>query len=193
MRVGFILDSRWFGMKFNQGDKTKEQTLHLLIDILNTAQLPYAIIGGVALQVHSSDPRTTVDIDVALTDRGVVPEAALLAAGFLHTGSFEHTENWKSPEDIAVQFSAGARWRGIVERAEVHEAFGKPMRFLTALDLVRAKLLSATDPSRRRSKALIDAADVEILTEEHPEILAQLTEAERDLVSRLTTPPGQRE
>lgn len=32
LRVGYLLDSRWFGMKFNQGDRTKEKTLDALID-----------------------------------------------------------------------------------------------------------------------------------------------------------------
>ncbi len=184
-----MLDSRWFGMKFNQGDKTKERTLHWLVDVLHAAQVPYAIIGGVALQVHTSDPRTTVDIDVAVPERDAIPAGALEAAGFRHSGSYEYTENWISPDDIAVQFSAGPEWADIVARAEPHEAFGKAMRFLTALDMVRAKLRSATEPARRKSKAHQDAVDVEILTEEHPELIGQLTEAERALVARLTARP----
>lgn len=191
LRIGFILDSRWFGMKENQGEKTKERTLHWLIDILIAEQVPYAIIGGVALQVHTSDPRTTVDIDVAILDRASIPVEALIKAGFRHTGSFEHSENWKSSEDIPVQFSADPEWVGVVERAETHSAFGKSIRFLTALDMVRAKMRAAIEPSRRKSKAHMDAVDIEILVEEHPEILEQLTDLERSLVERLTTRPGE--
>jgi hypothetical protein len=189
LRVGFMLDSRWFGMKFNQGDRSKEQTLHQLIDALIDEQVPYAIIGGVALQVHTSDPRTTVDIDVAVPERADIPVAALEARGFKHAGSFDFTENWKSPDDIAVQFSTGRDWPGVVARAEVHVAFGKPIRFLTALDLVRAKLAAATEPGRRKSKVHHDVGDIETLVEEHPELLDQLSEDERSLVDRLTRRP----
>lgn len=190
LRVGFILDTWWFGMKEDQADKSKERTLHQLVDVLNSMRVPYAIIGGVALQVHSSDPRTTADIDVALPERSMIPVSALEAAGFQHTGSFDHAENFKSLDGIAVQFSAEPEWVGVVERAVEEMVFGKPMRFLTALDMVRAKLRSATEPSRRRSKALRDATDIATLTEEHPEILDQLTESERRLVERLTARPG---
>jgi len=189
LRVGFILDSRWFGMKFNQGDRSKEQTLHLLIDAFIDEQVPYAIIGGVALQAHTSDPRTTVDIDVAVPDRADIPVVALEARGFQRTGSFEFTENWKSPDEIAIQFSTGQTWAGVVARAEVHFAFGKPIRFLTAVDLVRAKLAAATEPGRRKSKAHQDAVDIEVVLEEHPEILDHLTADERDLIDRLTRRP----
>jgi hypothetical protein len=33
------------------------------------SQVPYAVIGGIAFQVRSDDPRTTLDIDVAVVDR----------------------------------------------------------------------------------------------------------------------------
>ncbi len=191
LRVGFILDNWWFGMKENHADKSKERTLHQLVDVLNSTRVPYAIIGGVALQVYSSDPRTTMDIDVAIPERSMIPVGALEAAGFRHTGSYDHSENFKSLDGIAVQFSAEPEWVGVVERAEEQVVFGKSMRFLTALDMVRAKLRSATEPSRRRSKALRDATDVATLTEEHPEILDQLTEPEKQLVERLTARPGE--
>ncbi|MCL4822199.1 MAG: hypothetical protein KJ067_23985 [Vicinamibacteria bacterium] len=50
---------------------------------------------------------------------------------------------------------------------------------LAPLDLVRAKLRAATDPSRRRSKRLQDLSDALGLVERRPELADQLTPGER--------------
>jgi hypothetical protein len=39
----------------------------------------YALIGGVAIQIRTTEPRTTLDIDVAVPLFADVPRAALLA------------------------------------------------------------------------------------------------------------------
>lgn len=68
-------------------DTTKQQSLETLVRIL--ADVPYALIGGVAVQIHREEPRTTLDIDVAILDRSLLPREALLAGGFALTGRFD--------------------------------------------------------------------------------------------------------
>jgi hypothetical protein len=41
--------------------------------LLDEARVPYVIIRGVAVQVHHPDPRTTVDVDLAVLSRDVIP------------------------------------------------------------------------------------------------------------------------
>ncbi len=184
LRIGFLLDARWFAMK-HQPERTKEPTLKVLVDLLDERGIPYAIIGGMALQVYVSDPRTTVDIDVAVRDRNAIPVDDLKALGFRHTGSFDHSENYRSPDDIMVQFSAEPEWLGVVDRAQVHAAFDRDIRFISPPDLVRAKLRAAADPARRRSKRFIDMGDIETLLEEHADLREQMTEEERSRIARL--------
>ena len=112
LAVGFRLDSLWAEtMGFNPSD-TKEQPLRLVAELLNRAGVSYALIGGVAVQIRTTEPRTTLDIDVAVPRFDDVPRAALLAAGFVHTGRHEHSDNWRAPSagpgslQTAVQFSA---------------------------------------------------------------------------------------
>src|SRR2546425_7010210 len=84
---------------------------------------PHALIGGVAVGVHSGVPRATADTDLALLstlDRSAVIQA-LVAAGLGPTGEFSHKER------------------------------------------------AAADPARRRSKALRDRADVELLRGDVPD------------------------
>jgi len=189
LRIGFLLDTIWFEMK-HQPVRSKEQTLKLLVDLLAAEGIPYAIIGGMALQVHVADPRTTVDVDVALLAREDVPRTALEALGFKHTGSFEHSENFRSPDGIMVQFSGEPEWQGVVRRAEIHDAFDRRIPFISPIDLVRAKLRAAADPGRRRSKRLIDVADITTLLEEHADLASLLTEDEMARIARLPAEIG---
>ena len=66
LTVSYALDHLWSEtMGLPQGD-SKEQPLYLVAQLLERERVPYALIGGVALQLHSEEPRTTLDIDVAV-------------------------------------------------------------------------------------------------------------------------------
>ena len=98
-------------MGLPDGD-TKEEALRRVTDVLETSGTPYAVIGGVAVQLYSQEPRTTLDIDLAVTRFADIPRDALLGAGFEHDGRHEHSDNWRAPgpgswsQRTAIQFSA---------------------------------------------------------------------------------------
>lgn len=192
LRIGFLLDCRWFAMK-NLPERSKERTLQLLVEVLTAAEVPYAIIGGVALQVHSADPRTTVDIDVAVWDRSAIPADALRQKGFRYTGSFQFSENWLSADDIPVQFSSGPDWHNAILNSEPHDVNDRMVRVISPIDLLRAKIDASTDPARRPSKRHIDIGDAKMLIEEHPEIRGLLTVEECSLVDQFGPPTRNRE
>jgi hypothetical protein len=60
---------------------TKERPLRLVAELLNRESVAYALIGGVAIQIRTTEPRTTLDINVAVPRFADVPPDALLAAG----------------------------------------------------------------------------------------------------------------
>ena len=76
---------------------SKEKPLRLVAEILEREGVANALIGGVAVQVHTEEPRSTLDIDVAVRRYADVPSKALLDAGFEHTGRHEHSDNWRVP------------------------------------------------------------------------------------------------
>jgi hypothetical protein len=143
------------------------------------------VIGGVALQIHQRDPRTTLDIDLAVVDRAAIPRDRLLAAGFRQTGSFEHPENWEGPDSVPVQFTDDPALHAAIGRAEVVEAEGLALRVIRKADLLREKLRAGADAARRRSKRLQDLADAQALVEAEPELAAGLTPAQRELLDGL--------
>lgn len=189
LQTSFELDRRWHWLRGDmqapgESDNSKQPALECLASVLDAAGVPYAVISGVAAQVHLAEPRTTLDIDVALGDRGRLPVAALEAAGFRRTGVFIYTENWSGPAEVPVQFTDDPELHGAVLRAVAVPVGATHLRVIAAADLLLAKLRACRDSARRRSKRIQDLADVEGLIEAHPELDALLTGADRELLAR---------
>jgi hypothetical protein len=164
---------------------SKRATLVALARILAETRTRYALIGGVALQVHRREPRTTLDIDLAILERAEWPDTALERAGFRRTGTFGHSENWVGPDATPVQITTDPLFAAGVAAAETVEIDDVPLRVLSPLELLRSKLRAAADPARRRSKRLLDLADAQGLIEDHPDLEQELPSAERALLDRL--------
>ncbi len=184
LQTGFALDRLWHCLR-GEMDRTKAPTLGLLARVLAESGVPYAIIGGVALQVHQAEPRTTLDIDVAIAGSAILPRARLEAEGFRATGRFAHFENWAAPDGVPVQFTDDPALAVAVMRAETIEVDGIPLRVIWRADLLHEKLRAASDPERRRSKRLQDLADAQGLLESAPTLAAELTAEERAVLDRL--------
>jgi hypothetical protein len=184
LEAGFALDREWYRLEDGM-DRSKRPTLVELAKILDRERVLYAVIGGVALQVHRREPRTTLDIDLAISVRGAVPRAALSAAGFVATGTFEHSENWRSPEGIPVQITSDPALEAAIARADVLELDGIPLRVLRRQDLLHEKLRASADPARRRSKRIQDLADAQALVEDDPQLADTLSQRERQRLARL--------
>jgi len=182
--AGFVLDRRWHWLR-GEMEQSKRPALLLLARVLGEKGVPYAVIGGVALQVHQEEPRTTLDIDLAVNERAQIPSAELEAAGFERTGSYEHSENWLGPGRTPVQFTDDPELRGAIARAQVIELDEATLRVISVVDLLHEKFRAGSDPARRRSKRLQDLADVQALLEKDPTLAATLSADERALLDRL--------
>lgn len=199
LNAGDALDRLWSEtMGLPEGD-AKEKPLRLIAELLSREGVDYALIGGVAVQLHTEEPRTTLDIDLAVRSYADVPHAALVAAGFEHTGRHDPSDNWRAPGPgslklrTALQFSAEDV--GITEAVEhattVDLGEGVRLRVATPADLITLKLAAAAEPRRRPSKREHDLGDVLALLEEHPsletpELLARI----REVRTRLLDDPG---
>ena len=181
-------------MGLPEGD-TKERALRALAGALSTARTRYALIGGVAVQLYTKEPRTTADLDVALASHEDLPRAQLEAAGFKHERTFGHSDNWRAPgpeprkQRTAVQFSVDRLTPGAVERAETFRVRGMRLKVASLVDLVSLKLEAAEERRRRPSKRVSDVRDVLALLEEHPELEAKVPDARRRAarVARIAT------
>jgi hypothetical protein len=172
--VGLALDHLW-GETMGLPIDDKERVLAALVGVMETTSTPYAVIGGVAVQLYTEEPRTTADLDIAVRGSDEIPRDELLRCGFMFTASHSWSENWRGPASqgtsaksrVLVQFS-------VFPQAVAHSQFVSvgqlAFPLVTLPDLVLMKLTSASDPARRLSKRLQDKSDVVRLVEEHPEL-----------------------
>jgi hypothetical protein len=184
LEIGFVLDRRWHWLR-GEMEQTKKNALLSLARMLATETVPYALVGGVAVQVHREEPRTTIGIDVAVADRARVPREDLVAAGFRELGGSGHVETWTGPCGTPVLFTDDPLLRDAVARADVVRLDDVDLRVVGIADLLHAKLRAGADAARRRSDRLQDLADAAGLVEARPELEAGLSGEERALLDRM--------
>jgi hypothetical protein len=182
--AGFLLDRQWHWLR-GEMEKSKRPALLAVCRILGEERVLYAIIGGLALQVHHPEPRTTLDIDIALPARDAIPAAALEKGGFRRTGSFERSENWVASDGTPIQFTDDPLLAPAIAHAEEIVLDRVVLRVVRVVDLLHAKLRAGSDPARRRSKRLQDLADVAALLEANENLRDELTESEKALLDEL--------
>jgi hypothetical protein len=154
-------------------DQTGDKVAALL-DVaraLDAAQAGYALIGGVAVGIHSGVPRATLDVDIAVTstlDRAAVFDV-LTARRFRLVGQFQHSANFRHPSGEPVQLAFDPEFDLLIERAESLQIGDYDVRIVSKEDLIAMKRRAAADPTRRKSKALRDQADIELLLGDVPD------------------------
>lgn len=175
----YALDRLWRETMGTLGGDTKETPLRAVVAVLEATGTAYAVIGGVAMQLHSREPRTTLDIDLAVRRFTDIPRDALVAAGFVHEGRYAHIDNWRAPgcgpaaQRVAVQFTAeDVGIADAIARAQVLRAGDFALRVAAPSDLLVLKLEAAEDRARRPSKRRQDLVDIVTLSEEHPQAAA---------------------
>ena len=146
------------------------QALLDLAEALHRAVIPYALIGAIAIGIHSDLPRATNDVDIAVATsvaRSVVVGA--LTAQFELTGEFSHSLNFRHASGEPVQASFDEPFDEMIDRAEKVTFAGSALKVVTRADLIATKERAANDPARRRSKALRDLADIGLLKGDVPD------------------------
>lgn len=149
----------------------KLDALRAAVQAFDESGVAYALIGGLAVGVRSGVPRATLDVDFAVHSdvaRSSLTELfgrhALVATGeFAHSLNFKHT----SGEPVQVAFDPG--FDAIILRAEALQLGDLSVRVVTKPDLIELKRRAASDPRRRRSKALRDQADIALLEGDVPD------------------------
>ena len=139
--------------------------------VFEEAGVPYALIGGVAVALHTGIPRATLDLDFAVDSRTdlEVLGRTFEAAGFQVGGRFAHSLNLRHANGEPIQLAIDAGFDAFVARAETFSIGEGTVRLVLRDDLIAMKERAARDPKRRKSKALRDQADVELLRGDVPD------------------------
>jgi hypothetical protein len=141
------------------------------VEVLEQLGSRYAVIGGVAVGIHSGVPRATLDTDLAVPtsfDRVRLIDS-MTQGGFRCVGEHEHSINFRHSSEEPMQFAFDPAFDPMIERAETIIVHGREVAIVRKEDLIAMKRRAAADPARRRSKALRDQADVELLLGDLPD------------------------
>ena len=150
-----------------------------LISVLERLDLPWCVIGGLAVNHWAAEPVVTADVDLVIAlDRMDEAVNALAAEEFVserHAWSI----NLRGKSKVSIQISTEELYRDFPTRAVAADVWGILMRVATLEDTLQGKLAAYVDPARRPSKRQKDLLDILRLVEAHPAIEAQLPEVVR--------------
>ncbi|MEX0777818.1 MAG: nucleotidyl transferase AbiEii/AbiGii toxin family protein [Phycisphaeraceae bacterium] len=154
----------------------------LLVQALEQAEIPWCMIGGLAVNHWAKEPMATADVDVVIaTDRVEQAVRVLEEAGF-RAQRFEWSINLKGRSDVSVQISTEAAYHEFPQRATAADVHGILMRVASLEDTLQGKIMACRDAGRRASKRVKDLADIVRLIEAHPQLREQLPS---DVAARL--------
>jgi Nucleotidyl transferase AbiEii toxin, Type IV TA system len=146
----------------------------LLVATLERREIPWCMIGGLAVNHWAEEPMATADVDVVIA-AGRVDEAvkALCAAGF-KAKRFKWSVNLKGRSKVSVQISTEDAYREFPGRSVPADIHGILMRVASLPDTLRGKILAWQDTKRRASKRQKDLLDIMRLVEAHPTLRKRL-------------------
>jgi len=154
-----------------EGEPDKVAALLDTVRVLEKIGVSHALIGGVAVGIYSGVPRATLDTDLGVSSTAdtAVMIAAVTASGFELRGEFPHSINFRHSSGEPVQLAFDPGFDEMIERAGTMQIRGVGVSIVSRQDLIEMKRRAATDATRRKSKALRDRADIELLLGDVPE------------------------
>jgi len=145
-----------------------------LVQTLEQEEIPWCMIGGLAVNHWSTEPMATADVDVVISTEKVEQAVLSLEKAGFKSKRFEWSINLTGASSVSVQISTEAVYSGFPERSLPADVHGILMRVASLKDTLTGKLLAWQDKSRRPSKRQKDLMDITRLVETHPELLSSL-------------------
>ncbi len=142
----------------------------LLVATLERLEIPWCMIGGLAVNHWAREPMATADVDVVIAAEKIAAAVkALRAAGFT-AKKFKWSVNLTGKSKVSVQISTEDFYADFPTRSKPADIHGILMRVASREDTLRGKILAYQDPERRASKRQKDFLDIMRLVEAHPKL-----------------------
>jgi Nucleotidyl transferase AbiEii toxin, Type IV TA system len=141
-----------------------------LVEVLERLEIPWCMIGGLAVNYWAEEPLATADVDVVIAAERVDEAVeALIAAGF-KAKRFEWSVNLKASSKLSIQISTDEMYREFPSHSLAADVHGILMRVASLSDTLAGKIVAWRDQRRRPSKRQKDLLDIIRLVESHPEL-----------------------
>jgi hypothetical protein len=146
----------------------------LLVETLERREIPWCMIGGLAVNHWAEEPMATADVDVVIAlERVDEAVSALSEAGF-KAKRFDWSVNLKGRSQVSVQISTEDFYRDFPARSVAADIHGILMRVASREDTLRGKLKAYADMQRRSSKRQKDLLDIARMVEAQASLRAQV-------------------
>ncbi len=146
----------------------------VLVNVLEEREIPWCMIGGLAVNHWSDEPMATADVDVVIaTDRVEECVEALTESGF-KAERFQWSVNLKGRSKVSIQISTEDFYKEFPERSVAADVHGMLMRVASLEDTLRGKIKAWSESTRRASKRQKDVTDMLRMAESHPGLIALL-------------------
>ncbi len=157
----------------------KRETLRAVVRMFDDYAVPYAVTGGLAVQLYNIETRPTMDVDIVSLRQPferLKKDQPWGRYGFELV--FDHRRHIKlhhPASNVEVDINVDTRFSRLVEQYETETIDGQPIRFTTPAMLALAKLRTQrTDWPRDPVKRVQDRGDLMALLQTRPAIADEL-------------------
>ncbi len=141
-----------------------------LIAVLERLDVPWCVIGGLAVNHWADEPVVTADVDLVIALERVDEAIAALESEGFQAERFPWSVNLRCASRLSIQISTESGYRAFPSRAVAADVWGMLMRVAALEDTLQGKLAAYADPERRPSKRQKDFLDILRLVEAHPDL-----------------------
>jgi len=157
----------------NRVTNSQEDFLQDVLDLLNERDVPFCVIGGLAVNAYA-EPVVSLDLDLVVISDQVNELVEILGQRFT-VHRFTHSINVSSPSsDLRIQLQTDLKYQSFIARASRRTVLGYDVPVAALEDVLQGKVWAFSDPARRPSKRQKDLADIMRLAETHPHLIASL-------------------
>lgn len=142
-----------------------------LIAVLEERDIPWCMIGGLAVNHWALEPMATADVDLVIASMKVEEAVEAMKSIGFKDKRFRWSVNLKGESKVSIQISTEEMYLDYPDRAVPAIVHGMLMRVASLEDTLRGKVAAYQEPERRPSKRQKDLADISRLLEAHPDIL----------------------
>lgn len=157
----------------------------LLVQVLEEHEIPWCMIGGLAVNHWADEPMATADVDLVIATGQVERAVEVLTDAGFTSETFEWSINLKGHSTVSIQISTEDFYDRYPDRAIAADVHGILMRVASLEDTLRGKVKAWSEPSRRASKRQKDLTDILRLVEAHPELRDRVPEDIRQRMDEL--------
>jgi hypothetical protein len=145
-----------------------------LVGCLESKDIAWCAIGGVAVNHWADEPMVTQDVDFVVAAEDVERAVEVLQDAGFKAEKFQWSVNFTGGSKVSIQLSTEEVYFSFPARAIPADVHGILLRVASLEDTLTGKILAWRDTSRRQSKRIKDFADIARLVESHPALWGQL-------------------